>query len=266
MTQTNQTPGKLYVKSLRDQVSPEEWQARIDLAACYRLIAHFGMDDMMANHITLRVPGEEGAFLTNSYGLMYEEMCASSLVKIDIDGRVLLQPDFGELKYGINIPGYILHSAVHRHRPEIACVIHTHTWPGMAISSLECGLLPLTQTAMRFLKIAYHDYEGVVLNMDEQSRLVRDLGEAEALVLRNHGLLTVGRSVGEAFNWMHRLEVACKAQLAAMACNTPLNIVPTAVLADTWNQYQPGTRRPYGLMEWPALLRLLDRRDPSFRE
>ena len=243
MSQSVQTSGKLFVKSLKDQVSAEEWQARVDLAACYRLMAHFGMDDMMANHITLRVSGEEGAFLTNSYGLMYEEICASSLVKIDI-----------------------LHSAVHRHRPEIGCVIHTHTWVGMAVSSLACGLLPLTQTAMRFLKIAYHDYEGVVLNMDEQARLVRDLGGAEAAILRNHGLLTVGRTVGEAFNWMHRLELSCKAQLAAMACNTPLNPVSNEVLEATWNQYQPGTRRPYGVMEWPALLRLLDRKDPSFRE
>ena len=266
MSLNAQPPGKLYVKSLKDQVSPEEWQARVDLAACYRLIARFQMDDMMANHITLRVPGEEGAFLTNSYGLMYEEMCASSLVKIDIDGKILLKPDFGDLQYGINIPGYILHSAVHRHRPELACVIHTHTWAGMAVSSLACGLLPLTQTSMRFLRIAYHDYEGVVLNMDEQARLVRDLGESEALILRNHGLLTVGRSVGEAFNWMHRLELSCKAQLAAMACNTPFHKVSDAVLKDTWNQYQPGTRRPYGVMEWPALLRHLDRIDPSFRE
>jgi ribulose-5-phosphate 4-epimerase/fuculose-1-phosphate aldolase len=135
----------------------------------------------------------------------------------------------------------------------------------MAVSSLECGLLPLTQTAMRFLKIGYHDYQGVVLNTAEQESLIQDLGSGEALVLRNHGVLTVGRTVGEAFNWMHRLELACRSQLAAMACNSPLSQVAQPVLEETWNNYQPGTRRPYGLMEWPALLRKLDRMDPSYK-
>ena len=136
----------------------------------------------------------------------------------------------------------------------------------MAISSLKCGLLPINQTAMRFLKISYHDYMGVVLNLDEQEILVRDLGNAEAMILRNHGLLTVGRTVGEAFNWMHRLETSCRAQLAAMACNTPLQEVSPEVLEETYMNYQPQTRRPYGLMEWPALLRLVERMDPSFKE
>ena len=135
----------------------------------------------------------------------------------------------------------------------------------MAVSSLECGLLPLTQTAMRFLKVTYHDYEGVVLNESEQESLVRDLGNAEAMILRNHGALTVGRSIGEAFNWLHRLELSCRAQIGTMSCNSPLAKVTPEVLEDTWNQYQPGTRRPYGLMEWPGLLRKLDRLDPSFR-
>jgi ribulose-5-phosphate 4-epimerase/fuculose-1-phosphate aldolase len=136
----------------------------------------------------------------------------------------------------------------------------------MAISSLECGLLPINQTSMRFLKISYHDYMGVVLDMAEQEVLVRDLGTSEAMILRNHGLLTLGKSVGEAFNWMHRLETSCRAQLAAMACNTPLQKVPQKVLEETYLNYQPQTRRPYGLMEWPALLRMLDRMDPSFRD
>ena len=136
----------------------------------------------------------------------------------------------------------------------------------MAISSLECGLLPLTQTAMRFLKISYHDYEGVVLDEAEQESLVRDLGTGEAMILRNHGALTVGRTIGEAFNWMHRLELACRAQIGSMSCNTPLMKVSQSVLEDTWNNYQPGTRRPYGVMEWPALLRKLDRLDPSYRD
>jgi len=258
--------GRLQLASLKNKVTPEEWQARIDIAACYRLIAAYGMSDMMANHITLRVPGEEDAFLTNPYGMMYEEMTASSMIKINHDGDVLLKPDFGDLNYGFNKPGYILHSAIHKARPEINCVIHTHTPAGMAVSSLACGLLPLNQTSMRFLKVSYHDYMGVVLDMAEQEILVNDLGTTDAMILRNHGLLTCGRSVGEAFNWMHRMEKSCEAQLAAMACNTPLQKVSDQILHETYMNYQPGTRRPFGLMEWPGLLRYLDRMDPSYKE
>lgn len=257
--------GYLKIESMKTRCSAAEWQARVDLAACYRLVAIYGMSDMMANHISARVPDEEGAFLINAYGMMYEEITASSLIKIDHAGRILAQPDFGELNYGVNKAGYVIHSAVHEARPEVACVIHTHSWASMAVSALECGLLPITQTAMRFLKIGYHDYQGVVLNLDEQASLVRDLGTGEALILRNHGVLTVGRSIGEAFNWMHRVELACHSQLAAMACNTPLVQVAPEVLEETWNNYQPSTRRPYGLMEWPALLRKLDRSDPSYK-
>jgi ribulose-5-phosphate 4-epimerase/fuculose-1-phosphate aldolase len=258
--------GRLQLASLKNKVSAEEWQARVDLAACYRLIADFGMSDMMANHITLRVPGEEDAFLTNPYGMMYEEMTASCLVKINHDGEVLLKPDFGNLNYGFNKPGYILHSAIHKARPEINCVIHTHTPAGMAVSSLACGLLPLNQTSMRFLKVSYHDYMGVVLDMAEQEVLVKDLGNTDAMILRNHGLLTCGRTVGEAFNWMHRMEKSCEAQLAAMACGTPLQKVSDQILHETYMNYQPGTRRPFGVMEWPALLRYLDRQDSSYKE
>ena len=257
--------GRLQIPSLQGMCSPEEWQARVDLAACYRLVDWYGMSDMMANHISMRVPDQEGAFLINAYGMMYEEITASSLIKIDVEGNILSKPDFGELNYGINKAGYVIHSAVHAARPELACVIHTHSWASMAVSALECGLLPITQTAMRFLKIGYHDYQGVVLNLQEQESLLKDIGDKEALLLRNHGAMTVGRTVGEAFNWMHRLELSCRTQLAAMACNTPLVEVSAAVLQETWNNYQPGTRRPYGLMEWPALLRKLDRIDPSYK-
>jgi ribulose-5-phosphate 4-epimerase/fuculose-1-phosphate aldolase len=250
---------------MKGRVSAAEWQARVDLAACYRLVAHYGMADMMANHVSARVPDEDNAFLINAYGMMYEEITASSLIKLDVDGNVLLKPDFGELDYGINKAGYVIHSAVHRANHEIACVIHTHTAAGMAVSALECGLLPITQTSMRFLKVAYHDYQGVVLDAKEQASLLADLGASEALILRNHGLLTVGRTIGEAFNWMHRLELSCRSQLAAMACGTKLNPVPPEVLEATWNNYQPGTRRPYGVMEWPALLRMLDRMDDGYR-
>ncbi|QBK04386.1 class II aldolase/adducin family protein [Hylemonella gracilis] len=257
--------GRLKIASMKARCTPAEWQARVDLAACYRLVDLYGMSDMMANHISMRVPDEDGAFLINAYGMMYEEITASSLVKIGVEGNILSKPDFGNLDYGINKAGYVIHSAVHEARHELACVIHTHSWASMAVSALECGLLPITQTAMRFLKIGYHDYQGVVLDTAEQASLLKDLGQGEALILRNHGALVVGRTVGEAFNWMHRLELSCRSQLAAMACNTPLVQVPQPVLEETWNNYQPGTRRPYGQMEWPALLRKLDRLDPGYK-
>lgn len=252
--------------AMRDRVSPAEWKTRVDLAACYRLVDLYGMSDMMANHISSRVPGEQGAFLINAYGMMYEEITASSLLKVDHDGRILSQPDFGDLDYGVNQAGYVIHSAVHAARPEVGCVIHTHSWASMAVSALDCGLLPVTQTAMRFLRIGYHEYQGVVLDTAEQASLIADLGDAEALMLRNHGALVVGRTVGEAFNWTHRLELSCRSQLAAMATGARLRDVPAAVLEETWNNYQPGTRRPYGVMEWPALLRKLERLDPSYRD
>jgi ribulose-5-phosphate 4-epimerase/fuculose-1-phosphate aldolase len=258
--------GVLEIPSMKGRCSEAEWQARVDLAACYRLVELYGMADMMANHISCRVPDEEGAFLINPYGMMYEEITASCLIKVDVAGNILSSPDFGTLNYGVNKAGYVIHSAVHAARPEIGCVIHTHSWASMAISALECGLLPITQTAMRFLKIGYHDYQGVVLDTKEQESLLRDLGDGEALILRNHGALVVGRTTGEAFNWTHRLELACRSQIGAMSCNTPLQQVPRPVLEETWNNYQPGTRRPYGVMEWPALLRKLDRHDPGYRQ
>jgi ribulose-5-phosphate 4-epimerase/fuculose-1-phosphate aldolase len=261
-----QRPGVLNIPSMKGRCSEAEWKARVDLAACYRLIEIYGMADMMANHVSLRVPDEEDAFLINAYGMMYEEITASSLLKVDHSGKILSSPDFGSLGYGLNIPGYVIHSAVHHARPEVACIIHTHSYASMAVSCLECGLLPLTQTGMRFLKVGYHDYQGVVLDKREQASLVADLGNADALILRNHGALVASTSVGGAFNWIHRLELACRSQLAAMACNVPLTKVPQEVLEDTWNQYQPNTRRPYGQMEWPGLLRKLDRLDPSFRD
>jgi ribulose-5-phosphate 4-epimerase/fuculose-1-phosphate aldolase len=259
------TANQLPLQSMKGRCPEAEWKTRVDLAACYRLVAHYGMADMMANHISARVPGEDNAFLINAYGMLYEEITASSLIKIDVDGNILARPDFGDLDYGINKAGYVIHGAIHRHRHDAACVIHTHTWAGMAVSSLECGLLPLTQTAMRFLRIGYHDYQGVVLDSKEEESLLKDLGAGEALILRNHGLLTVGATIGEAFNWMHRLELACRSQLAAMGTGAKLRAVPAEVLEQTYLNYQPRTRRPYGVMEWPALLRKLDRMDPGFR-
>ena len=253
------------IPSMHAHCSEEEWQVRVDLAACYRLVEHYGMSDMAANHISARVPGEE-AFLINAYGMLYEEVTASSLIKIDNDGNILSKPAFVGADYGINRAGYVIHGAIHEAKHELACVIHTHSWPGMAVSALKCGLLPMTQTAMRFCKIGYHDYCGVVLDTSERDSLIADLGDNNALILRNHGLLTVGRTIPEAFNAMHRLELSCRSQLAAQACGVELNEVSPEVLEQTYMNYQPQTRRPYGLLEWPALLRKLDRIDPGYRD
>ena len=171
----------LGIPSMKPHCAEQEWQARVDLAACYRLVDLYGMSDMMANHISSHVPGEPGAFLINAYGMMYEEITASSLIKVNLAGDILSAPDFGALEYGINRAGYVIHSAIHAARPEIACVIHTHAFASMAVSALQCGLLPITQTAMRFLKIGYHDYQGVVLDDAEKASLLADLGHSEAL-------------------------------------------------------------------------------------
>lgn len=241
---------------------PVEWQTRVDLAACYRLVALYGMTDLLYNHITARIPGTPDHILINPYGLMYEEITASSLLKIDLEGNIL---DGGNGSYGVNQAGYVIHSAVHAARHDVQCVIHTHTRAGCAVSAMQCGLLPLTQTSMRFAHIAYHDYEGVALDLDERARIVQDLGQLDAMILRNHGLLTVGASVARAFNAMYWLEMACKIQLDAMHGTKDLIIPSEAVVEKTYNLYQPHVRRPFGEFEWPAMLRQLDRRDPSYR-
>jgi ribulose-5-phosphate 4-epimerase/fuculose-1-phosphate aldolase len=259
--------GSFRIPSLRDKVSAAEWQARVDLAAAYRLTDLYGMSDLIANHISVRVPGEPEAFLINAYGMLYEEITASSLVKIDHDGNMLLKPEFPDgLNYGVNRAGFVIHSAIHRARPDLHCVAHTHTWAGMAVSTLECGLLPNTQTSMRFAHISYHDFNGVVLDLSEQERLVRDLGDNKAMILRNHGLLTCGATVQEAWNDLHRLEMSCRTQLAAMATGAKMVNVPADVVEKTYMNYQPQTRRPFGVMDWPALLRKLDKIDPSYRD
>ena len=253
----------LDLPSKQGSVSAEEWQARIDLAACYRLMALWDMTDMIANHISVRVPGADGHFLINAYGLLYEEITASSLIKIDLDGNIIDKPDFA---YGVNRAGFVIHSAIHRARPEAHCIIHTHTAVGMAVSIMECGFLPLTQTAMRFTKVAYHDYEGVAINLDEQERLVADLGDADLMVLRNHGLLVVGPTIQQAFSNIYRAELACKAQLLAMGSGTALRTPSAEVVAQTNHMYRPEVRRPFGVLEWPALMRKLDRIDPTYRD
>ncbi len=241
-------------KSIRNEVSAQEWQARLDLAACYRLVDAYGMTDLIYNHITARIPGTEH-LLINLYGLLYKEITASSLVKIDVEGNIVAKPD---TDYGINVSGYVIHGAIHKARPDVACVLHTHTRAGMAVAAMKCGLLPMSQTSIRFVgHIGYHDYEGPAIDTDERERLVRDLGPHDAMIMRNHGLLTCGATIQQAFNTMYQLEMSCRSQVDAMAARTELTMPGENVLAHTAHLYQPGTRRPYGVLEWPAMLRLL---------
>ena len=252
-----------------NNIEPVEWETRVDLAAAYRLVDLYGMTDLHLNHISARVPGNDEHFLINPFGMMYEEITASSLIKVDLAGNIIANTN---PNYGINLPGYVIHSAIHGARHDVACVLHTHTNAGMAVSMLKCGLLPLTQTAMRWPRIAYHDFEGVVVDLDEQKRLVENLGDCEVMILRNHGLLAVGQTIGQAFNNIYRLERACQTQLLAMACNAELSTPAEEVIARSNAQLTimpspdaTGKRRPHGSMEWPALKRMLDRRDPSYK-
>ena len=239
---------------IRDDVSAREWQTRIDLAACYRLVDHYGMSDLIYNHITARIPGTKH-LLINLYGLLYKEITASSLVKIDLEGDIVWKPN---TDYGINVSGYVIHGAIHKARADVVCVLHTHTRAGMAVAAMQCGLLPLSQTAMRFVgHIGLHDYEGAAIDLGERERIVRDLGPHDALIMRNHGLLTCGATIQQAFNTMYQLELSYCLQVDAMAARTELTMPGSNVLAQTAHLYQPGTRRPYGVLEWPTLLRLL---------
>jgi ribulose-5-phosphate 4-epimerase/fuculose-1-phosphate aldolase len=247
--------------SIRDETSPEEWQARLDLAACYRLVDAYGMTDMIYNHITLRIPGTEH-LLINLYGLLYKEITATSLAKIDVEGNILWKPD---TDYGINRSGFVIHGAIHKARPDVAAVIHTHTRAGMAVASMQCGLLPLTQTATRFIgHIGYHDYEGPAVDLSERERIVADLGPHDALIMRNHGLLTCGATLQQAFNTIYQLEMSCRAQVDAMAARTELTLPSPEILERSAHLYQPATRRPYGVLEWHAMLRLLEAEQRSF--
>ena len=240
--------------SVRDRVSPQEWKTRVELAACYRLVDSFGMTDLIYNHITARIPGTEH-LLINLYGLLYKEITASSLVKIDLEGNIVWKP---ETDYGINRSGYVIHSAIHEARPDVSCIIHTHTRAGMAVASQKNGLLPLTQTSIRFVDhLAYHAYEGPAIDLAERERLAHDLGPHDAMILRNHGLLTCGATIAQAFNTMYQLEMSCRGQIDALAGGGELMLPSQEVLQRTAHLYQPGTRRPYGVLEWHALMRLL---------
>ena len=251
------SPVDLQSRSVRDRVSDAEWKTRVDLAACYRLVALEGWTDLTATHISARVPGED-AFLLNPYDVLFEEITASSLVKMDFQRNKLL-----ENGYSFNPAGYTIHSAVLSGRPDVMSALHTHTVAGMAISAIETGLLPITQHALMFYdNLAYHEYEGIALDQEECQRLINDLGEAEAMILRNHGLLTACKSVAQAFDTMYYLEKSCASQLQAMQTGAKL-VVPS-------DEVCRHTREQYALYEteaddnWPTMLRRVDREMPGY--
>jgi ribulose-5-phosphate 4-epimerase/fuculose-1-phosphate aldolase len=230
----------------------KEWRVRQELAHCYHLAAKFGWTDLIYTHISARIPEQEGVLLLNPFGVLFEHVTPQNLVKVDFSGKILDQPEAQ-----INLAGYVVHSAVHQARPDVTCVLHTHTVSGIALSSLECGLLPISQHACRFYnRIGYHQYNGILFEQEAQPRLVRDLAHHRALILRNHGLLTAGRTVAEAFVLMHYLERAAQAQLQAMATQQKLIIPPPEVCEKTARQFGDD-QTIAGALEWPALLKQL---------
>jgi ribulose-5-phosphate 4-epimerase/fuculose-1-phosphate aldolase len=249
--------------NVRDQVSKDEWDARVNLAAAYRLVALYGWDDLVFTHISARVPGPEHHFLINPYGWMFEEITASSLVKIDLEGRKVMPSE-----YDINPAGFTIHSAVHAARQDALCVMHTHTPNGVAVSAQKNGLLPISQQSMFVLSsLSYHDYEGLALNEDEKPRLVRDLGDKNFLMLRNHGLLTAAASIADAFAFMYSFEKSCMIQVRAQSGGSELIPIPKPILDGIQMARNKVTRGVGpGALAWPALLRKLDRLDPSFRD
>jgi ribulose-5-phosphate 4-epimerase/fuculose-1-phosphate aldolase len=255
-------------RSVRDQVSAEEWATRVDLAACYRLAAHYGWTDIIYTHISARVPGTEH-FLLNPFGYMFDEVTASNLVKVDLDGKII--DPIGD--YRIHRAGFVIHSAIHAARPDAACVLHNHTRAGMALSILEEGLMPLTQHAMMFHgQVAYHGTEGFAVDLNERERLAKDLGDKAVMILRNHGVLVVGKTIGQTFTMMWHLDKAMEAQMDALATGRPITI-PNDVVAEGVAVRGFGRSPrvgnyddPVGWVEWPALLRLVERIAPSYRD
>lgn len=249
-------------ESIRDRVSPEEWQLRTDLAAAYRLVAMYGWDDLVFTHISARLPGPEEHFLINPYGFLFEEITASSLVKIDLQGRKVM-----DSPHPVNPAGFTIHSAIHAARHDIQCVMHTHSLNGVAVSAQRDGVLPISQQSLFVLSsLAYHDYEGVALNDAEKPRLVADLGDKIFYMLRNHGLLTLGNTIADAFLQMYIFEAACMIQVRAQSGGGPLTPIAPPILEGIQKQVQVVTRGLGGALAWPGLLRKLDRVDPSFRD
>lgn len=253
-------PGHPDLARVREQVSAAEWQLRCDLAAAYRLVRLFGWDDLVFTHVSARIPGPEHHFLINPYGFMFEEITASSLVKVDLAGApVMASP------YFINPAGFTIHSAIHAAREDAACVLHVHSLNGIAVSAQTAGLLPLSQQSLFVLaSLATHDYEGVALNADEKPRLVRDLGHKNFLLLRNHGLLTVGPSIADAFLFMFLFEASCTIQVRAQAGGGPLRHIAQPILDGIQAQAAAVTKGLGGALAWPGLLRRLARSNPGW--
>jgi ribulose-5-phosphate 4-epimerase/fuculose-1-phosphate aldolase len=252
----------LGVASLEGTVSPEEWAVRVDLAAAYRLVARFGWEDLVFTHITARVPGTADQFLINPYGVFFDEITASSLVKIDVQGHKVQDSPFP-----VNPAGFVIHSAIHAARHDARCVLHTHTLNGVAVSAQRAGLLPISQHSVAVIaSLGYHDFEGPALNDDEKPRLVADLGTSTSLILRNHGLLTVGETVADAFVSMYYLETSCAIQVRAQA-GGELVTVPKEIIENAYGQIMRSSSRrgSRGALVWPGLLRRLDRVDTSYR-
>jgi ribulose-5-phosphate 4-epimerase/fuculose-1-phosphate aldolase len=247
--------------SVRDRVTPEEWEQRIALAAAYRLVAHFHWDDLIFTHLSARVPGPEHHFLINPYGMTFDEITASSLVKVDLNGTKVM-----DSPYQINPAGFTIHSAIHAAREDAKCVLHVHSINGAAVSAQRDGLLPVSQQSMFVLSsLAYHDYEGVALREDEKLRLVRDLGDKNFFMLRNHGLITVANNIPDAFLFMYTFESACMIQVRAQAGGGELVFVDPFIIETARQQAVTVTKSEIGALAWPALLRKLDRIDPSYR-
>ena len=250
----------MQIPSLKNSVSAEEWQLRCDLAACYRLVAAYGWSDLVFTHVSARMPGPAHEFLINPYGLMFDEITASSLVKVDQDCRKLSDSPFP-----VNPAGFVIHSAIHQVREDAGCVLHTHSRAGVGVSAQKCGVLPISQQSTFVLgSLAYHDYEGVALRDDEKPRLQADLGTANFLMLRNHGLLTVGRTIPDAFLFMYVFENTCRIQVDAQAGGELVHVNP-AILKGMAEVMKTATGGPGAMVAWPALLRKLDRMDPLYK-
>ena len=246
------------------ELVPTEAELRVQLAAAYRMVEHFGWNESIYGHLTVRVPGPERHFLINPYGLRYGEVTASNLVKITLDGEIV-----GRAEWPVNVAGYAIHGAIHRHAADAHCVMHTHSPAGMAVAALECGLLPISLDATLFHgTLGYHDYEGAIVSEDEKARLVQDLGRNRGLILRNHGLVAVGRTIAEAFLYLHRLETACKTQVDALAMNSALNHVPEEICEKSAREIDAFSQHvnDIGALEFQAYMRMLDQQGAGYRE
>lgn len=261
MSTKSETSGES-ARSVRAQVSEQEWQQRVNLAACYRLVAHYHWDDLIFTHISARVPGPEHHFLINPYGMTFDEITASCLVKVDLQGNKVMDSPFA-----INPAGFTIHSAIHAAREDAKCVLHVHSLNGVAVSAQKDGVLPISQQSIFVLSsLAYHNYEGVALNEEEKPRLVRDLGNKHFFMLRNHGLLTVADNIPDAFLYMYLFESACQIQVRAQGGRSELIPIHPQIIAGAQAQAAQVTRAAGGGLAWPGLLRKLERRDPSFRD